>query len=256
MVKAEQIGKVDGLGTIYEVSASLSKQITAFEEVGIKPPFLVTPEEVCMIRLAGLMNGTTRTCVAPVVVRDEGVILYKDSPLMNRAIAMVVEVAHAKNEYFTLDREFYEAVKDIAKKDLSLQPEDRVAHILEKNGDYILTSEMDDARFLLGKQTEAYFDRFVESDPIKIYDLGNFDLRSLPKNKCIINYLWFDWPGCGSDFFCWDRYLHYDYRALGVLKESAKGASQNPEAYTSAQIAEAIRGLGLEELILAKLSGK
>ena len=55
----------------------------------------------------------------------------------------------------------------------------------------------------------------------------------VPKDKCIVNYLWFDRPEYGSGFLCRDWYLSGDFRAFGVLRKSAEGTSQGLDKYIS-----------------------
>lgn len=174
-----------------------------------------------MIRLAGLSNDYTRTCVAPVDVKGENPILYKPSILMNPEMAAITVKSHSEGKYPTLDRVFYEVLKERAKTELGLIPEDRTAQVLQSNEDYDLTPEMDEARFLLGKQTAEYFKRFNHPS-IKLFNLPTTET---PKNKCFVNYLWFIRPECGSVLDCryWD--LVDGGGAFGVLRKSAEGTS-------------------------------
>jgi len=233
--KTEQIGEVGGLGTIYQSTAPLHDQILALGEEGVEYPFLVSPEEACMIRIAEVSNDFTRTSIAPVAVEGEAPILYKLSPFMNPAMAVIAENAHRKGEYPLFNREFYEAVKDIAEQELGLEPEDRTAHTLSSKEDYNLTHGMDDTKFILGRQAREYLKKFKHS----LIPLLNFPTDDIPENKCAVNYLWFFGPDLGSVLYCRLRDLYYSSRAFGVLKKSAEGASQN-SGYSLTEIKQGV----------------
>ena len=161
--EANEVGKVDGLGIIYQVHAPLHKQILALNKKGVEHPSLVSPEETGLIRLAGLSNDWTRTSMAPIAVKGENQILYRVSPFMHPLMAEHAVKFHASGNYPTLNRVFYEIAKETAKAELGLEPEDRTAHILSNRGDYGLTPEMDDARFILGRITKKYFEKFNQA---------------------------------------------------------------------------------------------
>ena len=243
MPEARQIGEVEGLGLVYQVYAPLNKQILSFENLGIKHPFLVTPEETVMIRSGGLSNDYTRTCVAPVGVKGEVPILYKPSIFMDPIMAEVIVKAHSENSYPTQDRVFYEALKERAKRELSLTPEDRTAQALQSIEDYGLTPEMDDARFLLGKSTAEYFKRF-NHPLIKLYNLPTSEV---PKGKCIVNYLGLGGSEGGSRLSCRGGGLSYVNWAFGVLKKSAEGTSQN-SGYSLTNVKNAVATATLKTL--------
>ncbi|MFH1359076.1 MAG: hypothetical protein ABIH37_04260 [archaeon] len=233
--QATQVGEVKDLGMVYQVNFSLSDSITALANEGIIHPYLVTPEETARIRLAGVSNDWTRTCISPVAVKGENTILSKPSVFMDANLAVIAETAHKNGQYPTLPREFYEALKQQAITQESLEPEDRTVHALSINGDYDLTPEMDDARFILGKTTQEYFKRFNHKQ-IKLYDLSADDLS---EDKCAVNYLWFYGPEGDSDLGCRYRLLHDLNGAFGVLKQSAEGALQN-SGYTLSKVSDAV----------------
>ncbi|MBS3092103.1 hypothetical protein J4466_01650 [Candidatus Pacearchaeota archaeon] len=214
--EAKEIGDIEGLGKIYQVGAPLHKQIHALKEKGAR---LVTPEETARIRIAGLSNDYTRTSFAPVGVYGEKPVLIKESPFMNETMAVMAVNAHARNEYPTQNREFYEIARETAEGQLSLEPEDRTAVILQNMEDYNLTPEMDDAKFILGNQTADYFKKFNHPS-IKVYLLDQGLMKKLPRDKCAVNYLWFDWPDVGSGLGCRDWGLGGDDRAFGVSERS------------------------------------
>jgi hypothetical protein len=234
MTKEKQIGKIEQ-GKVYEISAPLDEQISAFEKVGITYPYLATPEQVCNIRLQGISDDWTRTSIAPVAVKGENTILYRNSPFMNPEIAKIAVEVHRNSKYPELQIEFYEAVKQRAKNEQVLQPEDRIAHILEKTGDYDLTSEMDDTKFILGKPAKRYFDKKVEKDKIKLF---NLQTDNLSKNKCRVNYLWFHSVASGSELNLRDSYLNCDGRAFGVLQPAKQ--AQKISRLTLSEIQKAI----------------
>ena len=190
--EAKKIGIVEGLGEIYQVSAPLDEQIKVFQEVGIPHPYLATPEQIARIRLAGISNDFSRTSIAPIALKGEPTILTKDSPLMNSLIACYAVECHRDNVYPLFSKEVYEGARKIAKSEEGKNPEERKAIILSKNGDFNLTPEMPESKFLLGQNTEEYFERFTKGK-INFYGI-NSDL----KDKTLINYLWFGGPQGGS----------------------------------------------------------
>ena len=245
--EAKQIGEVKGLGLIYQVRAPLDKQILSLIKVGAE---MVSPEETAMIRIAEVSNDYTRTSMAPVAVKGEKPVLYKASPFMNPAMAKIAVNAHSNGKYPSFNREFYEVVKEIANTESSFEPEDRTAQILDSSEDYDLTPEMDDAKFILGKNTSEYFKKFGHS---KINFL-NLPVGGLPKDKCNVNYLWFNRPENGSSINGRDRSLNNVNRAFGVRK-SAEGAAKN-SGYALTDIKNAIitaMPKSLEELGLSGL---
>jgi len=230
--EAKQIGKVKGLGTAYEVSAPLDKQIEAFNDVGIVS--LASPEEEAILRIAGVSNKYSRTSMAPVGVKGEKPILYRVSPFMNPAMTRVAVGAHGSGKYPSLDRDFYEAVEGIAKADEGLEPEDRRAIVLQSSDNFDLSPEMEEARFIFGNSTAKYFDKFSH----KVIPFYNLPLEDTPKGKCAVNYLWFDGPQDGSVLDAGDGDLDDDVRASGVLR-SAVGASSGISNPTLTQIRKA-----------------
>lgn len=226
--KARNVGKVEGLGEIYQVGAPLHDQISAFQAAGVEHPYLVTPEETAMIRLAGVSNDFTRTSMATVGVKGENTILYRVSPFMNPAMASLAVNAHRSGNYPALPREFYEAVKGMAENENGLEPEDRTAHVLQNSGDYNLTPEMDDSRFILGRHAREYFDRFDR----KSISFLNLPTKDVPKDECSVNYLWFDRPDYGSQLYSRYRDLNYEYSAFGVRRDAVPSAKNSGYSLT------------------------
>ncbi len=251
--KAKPIGKVKGLGEVYQVGAPLPQQIHALEEKGVKHPFLVTPEETARIRIAGLSNDYTRTSFAPVGVYGEKPVLISISPFMDERMAVMAVDAHAGNEYPTQARKFYEIVKNVAEKESGLEPEDRTAHVLQSMEDYDLTPEMDDAKFILRGQTSKYFKTFNRPS-IRFFNLDQDLMKKLTKDKCAVNYLWFYGPDYGSYLGCRGRLLGSGNLAFGVSDVSAKGASQNAK-YSLTEVKNVVVPATQKTLEALSLSG-
>jgi hypothetical protein len=240
--EANSLGKVKDLGEVFQVAAPLDKQILAFQEAGIAAPYLATPEDIAQIRLFGLSTNYSRTSIAPIAVKGEKTILVKDSPLMNHLLAVVAVDAHINGKYPSFSREIYEQAKAIAEAESGKEPEDRIALVLSKSGDYDLTHEMDEARFSLGKHTQTYFKKFNHSK-IPLWNL------STDGKEAVVNYLWFYDPLNESNLYARDRYLNCDDGAFGVLKETAEGSSQN--SYSPTQVRDAT-SMVVSEVLKAK----
>jgi len=224
--EANLIGKLKDSREIYEVCASLDKQIPAFERAGIKHPFLASPDEVALIRLDKLSNDWSRTCMAPVKVKGKPTILTAISPFMNPIMAAIAVDFHKKNQYPTLPEISYELLETEAKAQSSLTPEDRTTHILEgkadSGGKFYLTPEMDDSRFILKKHVQRYFGQFKHSQ-IPFFDLPD----DASKGQAFVNYLWFSGPRDGSGLSARYRGLGDGLRAFGVRGKTSKAGSQN-----------------------------
>jgi hypothetical protein len=248
--EVKPIGEVEGLGLVRQVYASLDKQILTLGNAGIKHPFLVTPEETAMIRLAGLSNDCTRTCIAPVGVKGENTLLYRPSIFMDPEMAAIAVSTHSQGKYPTLDRVVYEVLKERAKRELSLAPEDRTTQTLSSSEDYDLTPEMDDSRFLLGKQTAEYFKKF-ECPSIKLYNLPTAEIS---EDKCVVNYLWFGGPNLDSGFDCRNKALNLEDWAFAILIKNAKGTSEN-SGYSLTNVKDAVAAAIPETLVELGITG-
>jgi len=214
--EAIKVGKIDE-GDVYQVDAPLDKQLRAFQEKGIHR--LVTSEQVAKIRLQNpnlVSDSYTRTCVAPIGVKGEPVVLHKQSPLMNTLIAAQAVAAHKKGEYPLFSRDVYDFAIAEAREQEGLEPEDRTAFVLLNKGDFELTPEMPDTRFLLGRQAQEYFKKFHSGKTIPFY---NLQVDDIPKGKSAVNYLWFGRPAVGSGLTARGRGLSGDNGAFGVLKK-------------------------------------
>ncbi|MEK6893523.1 MAG: hypothetical protein AABX07_04935 [Nanoarchaeota archaeon] len=208
--EAQKVGEVPELGTIYRVNAPLDEQLKAFEKVGIRT--LATLEEVAQIRLAEVSNDYSRTSIAPIAVKDSKTILVRDSPLMNPLMTLAAVRAHANKRYFETIKEVYEAAEALAQSQDTIAPEDRDALIVSQTGDFKLTPEMDESRFVFRKQTTPYFAKFTEGT------IPFWNLFASSKNTATVNYLWFSDPQDESVLSCRDGSLDDDGRAFGVLR--------------------------------------
>ena len=232
-VEAQKVGEIKGIGTVYRVDAPLDEQIRAFQNVGIQFPYLATPEEIAQIRLGGVSGSWSRTSVSPVAIKGGDTILYKNSPwLSSPEMATVAVQAHREGRFPQLPSAFYESVKDKAKKEEGMEPEDRTAIAVSQKGDSKLTSDMPEAKFLLGKLTKQYFGKFALSGQIQFYNLEGDS-----KNQATVNYLWFGNPQYASNLYCRGRGLGLDYRAFGVLR-TGEASAQNT-GYSLSQIGKA-----------------
>lgn len=215
------IGEFRGMGKILSLHAPLDEQILAFQKKGIPPPYLSTPEQVAQIRvfkpeLDELSDLGSRTSLASIGAKNEPIILYRDSPIMNPLMAAIAVAAHRNRQYLLFSREVYEAAKRIAVPQKGLAPEDRTAHILEGKADdgreILLTPEMDDTKFILRRMASEYFRQFNHPS-IPFWDLP----FKLPPDKSIINYMWFSTPRLGSILDCRCMHLESECNAFAVL---------------------------------------
>ena len=181
--EARKIGKVKGLGDIYQVTAPLDEQLRAFADKGIHT--LAAPDEVAQIHLAGVSKDYSRTNMAPIALKSEKTILVRDVILMNHLMASTVVRHHKNRGYFETCRKVYEAAEALARSQESMYPEDRSALIVSQREGFVLTPEMPESQFILRKQTEPYFDRF-DNGTMKFSNLYRYLDR-----KVIINYMWF-----------------------------------------------------------------
>ena len=229
--KAEKFGKIDA-GDIFYLAAPLNNQIEAFREQGISAPYIVLPEDVVDMRLAGVSNSGTRTGLTPLAVKGENTLLYKGSPWMySPEMALVAVQAHKNRKFPQLPRAFYEVVKDLAKVQEGMEPEDRTAIVLSWKGDSKLTPEMPETRFALGRRANEYF------EANKHQSILFWDLNSDSKDAVDVNYSWFDGPQNGSSLDARDRYLYDHDVAFGVLR-NAEGIAKNL-GFTLIQIGKA-----------------
>jgi hypothetical protein len=237
--QAEKIGTLNGKGDIYQVAAPLHEQIKTFGDLGISFPFLIDPQEVVETRLAGLTDTWTRTSIMPVTTKGENTILVRPDliitgpGLMEYISALQAVNSHKEGQYPTRPRDFYEIIKELAKSQSGLEPEDRIANRMETKGDHSLTSEMPDTRFILGRKTHDYYDKKVNGKSIPFYDLEGDS-----NNHTTVNYLWFYYPQDGSSLRCRCRSLDSHYGALGVLK-TAEGGSREISEYSLTDVKNA-----------------
>ena len=231
--EAQKVGEVKGLGIIYRADAPLNRQLEAFEKVGINT--LATPEEVAQIRLADIADNWSRTNMAPIARKGAKTILVRNSPLMNSLMAVSAVKAHSNSEYPTMGKEVYEAAEAIAINQTGIEPEDRSAILLSKEGDLDLTSEMDETRFVLGRSATPYFVKFVKGG--KEGKIHFYNLSGTSKDKTDVNYLWFGYPLVESGLAAGDWGLYDDYGAFGGVGSAEGSARKN--GYTLTEIAKA-----------------
>ncbi len=210
--EARRIGRVEGLGEIYQVAAPLDEQLAAFAKVGIGS--LAEPDEVARIRLANLSNDSSRTNVASIAVRDKKTILVRGAlnPLRNPIMAAAAVMAHRKGDHFEMNSKIYEAAEAVAKEQDGMAPEDRDAIFVSQKGDFNLTPKHDESRFMLGKQNVPYFEQKTTGG------IPFYGLSAKSKDVAVVNYTWFDDPQCGSMLDCRYGDLDYDSHAFGVLR--------------------------------------
>ena len=169
---------------------------------------------------------------------------------MNLGMAMYAVNSHRDGKNPIMSRDFYEAVKEIAKNEEGLCPEDRTSHVLQSSKDYDLTPEMDDTRFTLGRSVNEYFSKFGHKG-IRFLNLLTDDLA---KDECIVNYLWFYSPDFDSDLNARDRSLNDDYDAFGVLRGTCEASSQN-SGYSLTDVKKSIVNTTPKSLEALGLSG-
>ncbi len=189
--EARRIGRVEGLGEIYQVAAPLDEQLAAFADVGID---FVEPDEVAQVRLAGVSDDYSRTNVAPIAVKGGRTILVRGAlnPLRNPLMAAVAVMAHRKGNYFKMNSEIYEAAEAVAKEQDGMAPEDRDAIFVSQKGDFNLTPKHDESRFMLGKQNVPYFEQKTTGG------IPFYGLSAKSKDVAVVNYTWFYDPQGGS----------------------------------------------------------
>jgi len=217
-----QIGKVEGLGDIYQSIGALTTNISDFASVGIQHPYLASPNEVAQIRLADLSNDWSRISMAPFKVKGEKTVIYRVSPFMDLLMASVIVKAHKEGKYPELPDAVYDCVKQLALNQRGCEPEDRDSIILSQDGDFQLTSDMEETRFILRKFAKQYFNKFGHSS-ITLYNLPD---EKSSKGNCFANYAWFDGPGLDSSLGLGGRVLGDDGRAFGVLRSGAEGGAE------------------------------
>ena len=216
MVEAEKVGSISS-GEVYHTVGTLDQQIKDFHEVGIVFPYLVDVEQVAEMRLKDISLSWTRTSIAPVAIRGGKTILVKKSPLMNPDMARVVVATHKAGKYLEIPG-VYDSFSQIAKDQLGMEPEDRTASELSGDGEFDIDVDIDEAKFLFGKQRRPYFERFVTSGTIPLENL------STDSKVGAINHLWFYYPQYRSFLDCSSRNLSNDIYAFGVLRAGRASA--------------------------------
>ncbi len=229
----ESIGKMSNNDEVFVDYNPLDEQVEQFQKVGAR---YALPSDVVDIRLEGLSTEGTRTAIMPVTFKAGPTYLVKPSIFtQDPLLAKLAVKAHGNARHATLHKDYFEIVKEEAKSQEGLEPEDRSIIELSRGGDYGITQEMPEARFIQGPRTAEYFERFVKSDSIPIWGLET-------DNDCetTANYLWFDSPDDESGLNLRGWYLGYDYRAFGVVLPPISVAdAKNSEGYNLTTIRNA-----------------
>ncbi len=138
-------------------------------------------------------------------------------------------MAHSQRRYPTRSTDFYDVLEAIAKSQENLEPEDRIAIAVTKNGDHSWNKEMPETRFTLGERTVEYYEKKVA--PFGKTEIPFYDLLADSRKSANFNYMWFDFPQCGSMLGCGSRILHFGNNALVVLVKTAEGGSRTTSGY-------------------------
>jgi len=77
-----------------------------------------------------------------------------------------------------------------------IEPEDRTTIALSEGGDYVLTPEMDETRFLFRNQVKPYFKQFAPQGNISFL---NYLSKYIGSKGAVISYLGFDVPQSKPD---------------------------------------------------------
>src|SRR4030042_5067479 len=210
---SKPIGKLKDGREVFQNYFPLNTQIQDFHSLGIKYPYLASPDDVALIRIEGLSDDCAKTNMMPIRAREKPTILTRICEFMSPLMAEVIIDTHRQGNYpdIFLDSS-YEVLCEKAKTQLSMAPEDRDVHILEgkadNDGKFFLTPEMDDIRFIFRKHASEYFEG--RHTKILFYDLPD----DAQKGKAVANYLWLDGPQSGSGLGARNRDLYGDYGAL------------------------------------------
>ena len=222
-METENLGYVKGLGEIHRINAPFVVQLGAFREIGIKAP--VSVRDTSLIRLSGKSTEGTRTCHAPVYLKNSPTIVARMSPLVrNLGMAQKAVNAHKSSEYPVFGSSIYAQWEKIAKQDKGKKPEKRRAIILPERKDFDIHRDSDEAEFFWQDKRKEYFKRFVSADKVIAYQIDPETVDS--QDGAIVNYLWFSYPVYGSDLLLGDWSLDIDYGAFGVLEKTSEAGLQ------------------------------
>lgn len=227
MTDLVRLGRVKGVGNVYQSAKSADEQLREFREHGLVYPSVA---DACGIRLAGLSLDGTRTSVMPIVVKGKSTILVRDSLLfLSPALTSYAVDCYRAGKYPQQPTQVYDFFEAEAKAQDGLEPEDRNSIILSQQGDFSITAETLEALFL--KISQRYFDEVNGKRPIIIRNLSGQSTDS-----ATVGYTWFDRPDFGSGLDLWDRYLYNDVRAFGLLR--SRGATEPTQKIIVFQILE------------------
>lgn len=222
-MKTENLGYIEGLGEIHRIYAPFTEQLEVFRKMGIKAP--VSIRDASLIRIRGKSIEGTRTCHAPIYLKDSPTIIARISPLVkNLEMAKKAVDAHRNNNYPVFDTSIYAQWEKIAKQDKGKKPEKRRAIVLPERNNFRIHRDSEEAEFFWQDKRNEYFKRFVPSDKVKVYQIDLKDVDS--SNGTIINYVWFDFPEVGSALVLGDWILDYGNGAFGVLEKTSSAGAQ------------------------------
>ncbi len=123
--------------------------------------------------------------------------------------------------------------------------------LVSQDGDFQLTTAMDESRFLLGESNQKYFEKIVKNG--KEGQIQFYNLAGNSKDKSLVNYLWFGDPRDESCLGASYGGLNSGCGAFGVLG-SAEGSAQK-NGYTLTQIGKANSEIIPVVFERAKISG-
>ena len=221
MAKAQRIGEVKGLGEVYQLAAPLPEQLEAFNEIGAA---YVTPDEVALIRLAGLSDDYSRTSMTSIALKGEPTVLTRVPLLFNPIMARQAVTENASGRYVKLPSWVYEIARDEAKAQETIEPEDRKAIILPGDQDFTITPDRNESKFILRKANKEYFERKRNNKPIQVYNLASDSTK-----EATVDYTWFSRPQVDSNLSLRYGDLNSHNRAFAVLRKTAEGGSQSSE---------------------------
>jgi hypothetical protein len=221
VVEARHVGTLSDGGEVYQVVASLNRQVEAFSDVGIND--LIDVEKATEVRLQGISNDWTRTNILPLAVKGGRTVLRKLSPYTSNAIMAEVAVnANRRGEYPSLSIDSYESAKALAEAQEGMEPEDRTAIIIPFDGHGQFRQDMDVTRFTLGESMNPYFAGFVSGGQVPF-----FNLLGQSTKETTAGYLWFIGPQGDSELNAGFGYLNYAGRAFGALYSGEAGVQNS-----------------------------
>ncbi len=228
MVRARLLETVKGLGDVYVAYTSFNKQLSALRRIGIQYPISVRDDSY--LRLHGISEDAqtgTRTCHAPIYVKDSPTIVARVSPAFeDEKMAKAMVAAHRNNQYLTLPgKEVYNHWEKIVEEDKKKNPKNRRAMFLSQRVDYCINQDADESVFFWQDQRKCYFKE-------KVPPIGSVNIWQIAQNTVdtqegtIVNYTWFSSVEYGSALNFRLQDLDCDNTALGVLTPEASAAAE------------------------------